>query len=192
MSHPIALSVEFFRLLEATDYALAAEVRAGRCPHCKGPLHWASYPRKPRGGQFGALAEIWGRRWSLCCGRDGCRRRATPPSVRFFGRRVYVGGIVLLASVVALWARRAGLLRRMAGVPARTARRWLSWWQTGFPSTSLFVEAQARAAGRLEVDALPRSLLELLAAQSKEEGLRRALLWLSPLTTKSVLVDQAV
>ena len=47
-------------------------------------------------------AEAFGRRFSLCCGREGCRHRATPPSVRFLGRRVYVGAVVIVASAIAL------------------------------------------------------------------------------------------
>ena len=41
-------------------------------------------------------AEAFSRRFSLCCGRDGCRHRATPPSVRFLGGRVYVGAVVIV------------------------------------------------------------------------------------------------
>jgi hypothetical protein len=49
---------------------------------------------------MGRAAESFDRRFSLCCGREGCRRRATPPSVRFLGRRVYVGAVVIVASVL--------------------------------------------------------------------------------------------
>ena len=31
-------------------------------------------------------------RFSLCCGREGCRRRATPPSLRFLGLSGVPGG----------------------------------------------------------------------------------------------------
>jgi hypothetical protein len=37
-------------------------------------------------------------RFSFCCDRDGCRNRATPPSVRFLGRKVYLGAVVMLIS----------------------------------------------------------------------------------------------
>jgi hypothetical protein len=37
---------------------------------------------------------------SLCCSRDGCRRRMTPPSVRFLGRRVYLGAVLVLVSAM--------------------------------------------------------------------------------------------
>lgn len=35
---------------------------------------------------------------SLCCAR--CRKRRTPPSVRFLGRRVYLAAVVVLACVL--------------------------------------------------------------------------------------------
>ena len=70
------------------------------CRYCGGPLHRGDYPRKPRGGLSPSAAEAFGRRFSLCCGREGCRRRATPPSVRFLGRRVYVGAVVIVASAI--------------------------------------------------------------------------------------------
>ena len=39
-----------YAVLRRIDEDMAAEVRAGRCPFCGGPLHQANYPRKPRGG----------------------------------------------------------------------------------------------------------------------------------------------
>ena len=39
-------------------------------------------------------------RLSFCCDRDGCRKRTTPPSVRFLGRKVYLGAIVILISAM--------------------------------------------------------------------------------------------
>ena len=72
------------------DRVIAAEVeQAGCC--CGGALHSARYPRKPRGVTAELLPPDYHRRLSFCCARDGCRRRTTPPSVRFLGRRVYLG-----------------------------------------------------------------------------------------------------
>jgi hypothetical protein len=118
MFHEIELGREFFEGLMAIDAAILA--RAGReaCRFCGGPLHRGDYARKPRGGVVGAAAEAFARRFSLCCGREGCRRRATPPSVRFLGRRVYVCAVVVVASVVAL----AALRPKPAGRPAMPAR----------------------------------------------------------------------
>ena len=68
-------------------------------PFCGGPLHYANYPRKPRGGPPD-LDEVFEIRYSLCCGREGCRRRLLPPSVRFWGRRVYWAPVVLIITAL--------------------------------------------------------------------------------------------
>ena len=81
---------QLYALLRRCDEDLAAEQRAGGCPHCGGVLHSARYPRKPRGA-VERLPDEYGWRLSLCCAREGCRKRATPPSLRFLGRKVYLG-----------------------------------------------------------------------------------------------------
>src|SRR5262245_50426727 len=108
------------------DEAASREVAARGCQSCGGPLHRGDYPRKPRGGLLGAAAEVFSKRLSLCCGREGCRRRAMPPSVRFLGRRVYLGAVVLLASAL-MCSQPAAAVERETGVPRRTVRRWERW-----------------------------------------------------------------
>jgi hypothetical protein len=115
------LGIEFFEGLTTIDEAIVSQVAREPCGDCGGPPHRGDYPRKPRGGLLAIAAEALGRRFSLCCGRDGCRHRATPPSVRFLGRRVYVGAIVVLASAVALAAATVSAAVRATGY--RRARR---------------------------------------------------------------------
>ena len=74
-----------FRFLSAIDEDLAAKSRVQGCGFCGGVLHSARYPRKPRGGPMQAQASSLTTRQSFCCER--CRRRTTPASVRFLGRR---------------------------------------------------------------------------------------------------------
>ena len=93
---------EFFAALVAVDEELAAAVAAAGCRWCGGALHRGDYERKPRWGLLGVGLDGVGRRRSLCCGEEGCRRRTLPPSVVFLGRRVYLGAVVIAASVVAL------------------------------------------------------------------------------------------
>jgi hypothetical protein len=95
------LGRESFRLLVELDEAVTRRVAAERCPVCNGPLHRGDYDRKPRGALIAAAGEAFARRFSLCCGREGCRKRATPPSVRFLGRRVYLGAVVILVLAIA-------------------------------------------------------------------------------------------
>ncbi|XXX63876.1 hypothetical protein WME82_36210 [Sorangium sp. So ce128] len=101
MFDQFTLKGEFFAMLEALDRAIVRRVAASRCPACRGPLHAGNYPRKPRGALIAPEGEAFVVRFSFCCGREGCRRRATPPSLRFLGRRVYLGVVVIVASLVA-------------------------------------------------------------------------------------------
>ena len=89
--HAFLTDANFYELLFQIDESIAAEVRARGCS-CGGQLHRALYPRKPRGIRC-ALDESYQSRLSFCCAQDGCRRRHTPASVRFLGRKVYLGRI---------------------------------------------------------------------------------------------------
>jgi hypothetical protein len=133
---------------------------------------------------IGVAAEALERRFSLCCGREGCRRRATPPSVRFLGRRVYVGAVVIVASVFALaTAARAGV--QATGVPARTTRRWLGWWRGPFVETAVFASLSGRLVPAPSRGEVPTSLLARMVG-SPHERVEKLLSWLAPLTTGSV------
>src|SRR5207342_517177 len=89
----------FHQLLLAFDADLADAARAERCGPCGGTLHSACYPRKPRGRPC-RLGPEHDRRFSFCCAGDDCRSRATPPSVRFLGRKVYLAAIVVLVAII--------------------------------------------------------------------------------------------
>ena len=79
--------------MEKVDADLAEAERVKGCRHCSGKLHRANYKRKPRGVESWPDAPL---RDSFCCDQEGCRRRHTPPSVRFLGRRVYGGVVAVL------------------------------------------------------------------------------------------------
>lgn len=83
MCHALLFDSILWQLRLRFDRDLAAEAREQGC-RCGGVLHRADYPRKPRGGPSD-LGPDYGRRLSLCCAREGCRKRTTPPSVRFLG-----------------------------------------------------------------------------------------------------------
>jgi len=178
------LGREFFALLEQFDEEITRRVASERCPRCGGPLHRGDYGRKPRGALIAPAAEESVRRFSLCCGRRGCRRRALPPSLRFLGRRVYAGAVVIVASMLALMLGTAGAIRRTTGVPARTTRRWLGWWQGPFISTEVFVAVRARLIG-VKIEELPTSIVDRLDGTLKQR-VRTMLDLLAPITTDSV------
>jgi hypothetical protein len=184
MFDAIELGIEFFEGLTAIDEAIVARAAAERCRECGGPLYRGDYPRKPRAGLLGQLTEAFDRRFSLCCGREGCRHRATPPSVRFLGRRVYVGAVVILASAVALTAMAARAAARVTGVPARTARRWRRWWRGPFTQSAPFAELSAHLVPAPDRQLLPLSVLERFGAEPSA-AIAKLLAWLAPITTTS-------
>ena len=180
----IELGSEFFEGLTAFDAEIAARVEAAGCRFCGARLYRGDYPRKPRGGIVAIAAESFVRRFSFCCGRDGCRRRATPPSIRFLGRRVYVGAAVLVASVIALAGGTSAAVQRATGIASRTTRRWLRWWRGPFVTTAVFVDLAARIVG-LDRFRLPASVVEQMSEPAVTR-VRRILGWLAPLTAMSI------
>lgn len=192
MSHESRVGEEWFASLEEFDRKIAQAVAAAGCRHCGGPLYQGNYKRKPRGGNIAEAGEAFRLRHSLCCGREGCRKRALPPSLRFLGRRVYLEAVVLLASALATALETLPLASEVTGVPTRTLHRWHTWWTTGFPSSVVWTQLRARFVPPPPAESeLPRSLLEraqavLATGASVSEVLQLAARWLSPVTTQSV------
>ena len=192
MSHESRLGEEWFASLEEFDRQIAGAVAAAGCQHCGGPLHQGNYERKPRGGLVAGAGEAFTLRHSLCCGREGCRKRALPPSLRFLGRRVYLESVVLLASSLALALETLRLAREVTGVPVRTLRRWHGWWTGSFPSSAVWADLRARFEPPPPAESeLPQSLLEraravLAPSAAVSDVLLLAARWLSPATTQSV------
>ena len=143
-----------YQLLERVDQELAEEARAGGCPHCGGRLHRGDYPRKPRGGP------PWDKRRSFCCAQEGCRRRQTPVSVRFLGRRVYAGLVVVLISAMhhGLSGERVQRLREQLGIDRRTLVRWRQWWLEDFVGSVFWKGARAGLLPAVCQKTLPWSL----------------------------------
>ena len=185
MFDEIELGREFFERLWAIDVQIVKRAAQEKCRFCGGPLHRGDFTRKPRGGAMAAAGEAFVRRFSLCCGREGCRKRATPPSVRFLGRRVYVGAAVIVASVVALAVSAVSAVRRTTGVSPRTTRRWSRWWRGSFTATAVFVELSARLLPLVSRSTLPASLLERLSGDDATR-VHHLLGWLAPITTTSL------
>ena len=82
------------------------------------------YRRKPRAVTDLSSGDEW--RFSFCCAVEGCRRRTNPPSVRFLGRRVYLGVLVVLVSACCqgMSSKRVRILGEELGVDRRTLERW--------------------------------------------------------------------
>jgi hypothetical protein len=179
----LELGREFFVALERADEEIGRRKAAEGCPACGGRLHRGDYDRKPRGGLWAAGEEFM-RRISFCCASEGCRKRLTPESLRFFARRVYLGVVVIVASLTAQAIGTAWEIRRRTGVPARTARRWLLWWRGAFLDTAVFVALRARLIG-VSGSELPESVVGRLPG-SPAQQMFGMLELLAPLTTGSV------
>ena len=176
----------FDALLEI-DHELAATAQAGGCLICGGRLDHSDYARKPRGGPA-RLGAAYDKRFSFCCDGDDCRKRLTPMSVRFLGRTVYLGVVVVLACVLRQgptpW--RVARLQEQLGVSADTLRRWYRWWRDAFVRTPFWKSARARLARPLAQDDLPLSLLQQFAGGAVAQVVA-TLRFLSPLTSTSAL-----
>lgn len=139
MSHKFLLKSTFHSLLNTIDRELAEVQRLQGCQFCGGVLHLSSYPRSPFGipAQF---REYYEERFSFCC--DDCRRRTTPPSVRFFGRRWFPAPLLVLISALLgkINEQRLEKLKDLFGVivSESTWKRWRRWWRDAFTKTSFW------------------------------------------------------
>ncbi len=91
------------------------------------------------------LPDEYDSRFSFCCDTEGCRRRHTPPSLRFLGRRVYLGAVVVLATAMQQGATpaRASRLCELIGVSPRTLARWREWWKRAFVESAFWKSGKA-------------------------------------------------
>jgi len=183
MYHELPRGASFWQFLFSIDQDLAETARKQACP-CGGRLHCANYPRKPRGGPDDLPKEYLSR-LSFCCERDGCRKRVTPPSVRFLGSKVYLGAVVILVAAMRQGPspRRVRELSNRFGADRRTITRWQIFWQEQFPRTPFWKVARGRLVPVVKMDTLPRSLIEaFLRNGDNHRAWIKLLLFLSPIS----------
>jgi len=183
--HAFLTDTNFYQLLFQIDQSIAEEVREHGCD-CGGVLHAAPYPRKPRGIRS-VLDESYQSRLSFCCSQDGCRRRSTPASVRFLGRKVYLGVIVVLLTALhhgLTEARRRRLIEEL-GISAQTLWRWRRWWREQFVQMRCWRALAAQFIPPIDADMLPGALLERLTGSGLSERLVQLLVLICPVTTSS-------
>lgn len=165
------------------DEELALEVQEEKCK-CGGVLHKALYPRKPRGGPG---SREYQRRWSFCCSKEGCRRRRTPPSVLFLGRKVYYAAVVVLVSVLRQGPTpmRISKLQELVDVSGRTIARWRRWWLETFRRSRFWLSSRAYFRGAVDDRSLARELLLAFDGGAEQTALVRMLRFLRPLSVSS-------
>ena len=183
MSQIFILNASFHLLLNKIDQELAEQVRRLGCTFCRGNLHLADYPRSPLGipPQF---RESYESRLSFCC--DNCRRRTTPQTVRFFGRRWIPAPFLILISTLMLGIneRRLAQIKRDFGVTVSESslKRWRKWWRESFEATPFWQQARGLIALPTANNIVfPRVLLDLYQGTLQEQILL-LLRFLSPLT----------
>jgi hypothetical protein len=103
--------------------------------------------------------------------------------LRFLGRRVYFGVVMVLGTAMAHGAtpHRAAELRAQLGVDRRTLTRWRQWWQEHFPTSVFWREQGARFSPPILTDVLPGALLDRFAPEGEPGGVVSLLRFLAPL-----------
>lgn len=170
----------FHELLVQIDAELAGRTQVTGCPHCGGVLHRSNYPRKPF-GVAAAYRDAYGSRLSFCCA--DCRRRTTPPSVRFFGRWRFAAWAMLLITMLQRGPnekRCAQLSRLGLTVSASTWQRWRRWWRECFAGTPFWQARCGRVVMRPDPRPWPAPLLP--CAPLRTRSLYGLLAFLAPLT----------
>jgi hypothetical protein len=181
--HNVIGDARLYLVLGRYDDDLAAALRAAGCESCGGRLDRSAYPRKPWVPKTVELPDGYDERLSFSCATRTCRKRHTPPSTRFLGRRLYLGAIVVIAAAMQQgptpWRSRR--LRELFGVSRRTLARWRTWWTEVFAESTFWKAAKAAFSPPVST-AAPRSLLGRFAGDPVEQ-LGALLRLLGPLST---------
>jgi hypothetical protein len=189
LSHHFLSDPAFHAFLLAADRDLAEQVRGRGCQYCGAALHAAHYERRPAGAP-----ETRALRLSFCCAADGCRKRETPGSLRFLGRKVYLGAIVVLASILyhGLTPARRDRLEDRLGVSERTLVRWRRWWLREFARSRFWQAGRRRFPVPVLTDDLPGSLLARFSGEDERGQLIGMLRFLVPITGGRGLAAQVL
>jgi hypothetical protein len=174
----------FWQFLWNLDREFADNARKGGCS-CGSRLHVGNYLRKPRGGPDG-LPEECCFRLSFCCGREGCRKRLTPPSARFLGPRVYLLPVIFLVAAMRQGPSPRSMreLGVLFGADRRTIARWQVLWQEHFPQTRFWKVERARLPHPNEATLLPQALVVAFftSPDDPRDDWERLLRFLAPIT----------
>ena len=184
LCHEPLVDARVLLLLPRIDDDLALRVREAGCPQCGGRLDAADYPRKARAGAC-ELTDEYERRRSFCCAAEGCRRRATPPSVRFLGRKVYLGAVAILGAAMqhGPTKKRVAELAVVLGINRRTLVRWRRWWSSTFTASRFWNDLRGRFAPAVDETTIPASLVSRFAP-SDEPVVVTLLRVLAPISTR--------
>jgi hypothetical protein len=102
--------------------------------------------------------------------------------VRFLGRKVYLGVIVVLATALHhgfTEPRRRRLIQAL-GVPPQTLWRWQRWWREGVVDTRCWKALAGQWIPPITPERLPGALLDRLTGETLAERLVQLLILISP------------
>jgi hypothetical protein len=107
-------------------------------------------------------------------------------SVRFLGRKVYVGVVVVLVSAVmhGVSEQRVKRLRQALGIDRRTLQHWREWWRRTFARSDFWRAQRGWFRHPIVEGRLPLGLVEAFGAR-QTNGLVNLMKFLSPITTSS-------
>lgn len=107
-------------------------------------------------------------------------------SVRFLGRRVYLGLTVVLTSARSVTNALTEEIADELGVPISTLQRWRQWWNNAFPLTPLWQTECAQFTLRITDSLFPANLLNDFKqrAVNTSKALLDLLSFLTPITVK--------
>ena len=174
----------FHELLLKIDHSLAQDVLEAGCQYCEGNLHVGDYPRKPHGltSQF---RDIYAERLSFCCAN--CKKRNTPPSVRFFGRYWYVAPVLLLISALTRPINDK-LIDKIyhffsINVFKSTIKRWRQWWHSVFALSTFWRQSKGIMPSTIADITLPiPRILMRLYGDVTEDSLLETLKFITPIS----------
>lgn len=177
----IYLEATFWLLLSKIDEKIARFYHQIPCIYCTKKMYWGNYPRKPRG--IPSIAEdFFAFRYSHCC--SGCRKRRTPPSARFLGRRVYVAIFVMMFFYPDTDDDHSELLNSMSiGMDLMTPVRWSAWWSIDIPVSCIWKKICGPLGVNTNNEFLPHFISHQFANNNinAEEALLALLKFLSPI-----------
>ncbi len=184
MCHNFLSDKNIFLFLLQIDQQIAESARDKGCS-CDGVLHSANYQRKPRGPHY--RSDEFNTRYSFCCNQDGCRQRCTPPSVRFLGRKVYLGIWIILVTAMehGLTPQRRAKLEDILNAGPQTLARWQQWWRAHFPTSRCWQTNKGHFIPAITANQLPGELLGQLTGTTLCQRLCQLLFILTPITTCS-------
>jgi len=174
------LSTAFYDDLLKTDKDRADQVQKAGCPHCGGKLH-AHHRLRKAAGLPQTLGDEHRVRFAFRCGRRSCRKHVSPDSVRFQGRKLYLGVVMALLTAKQCGLTVSGETLTAIGVSRRTLGRWRQWWQKRVPETSFWREKMGKFRAPVNTATLPASLLRQRVGEKIEDQLIWLLRFIAPL-----------